>query len=123
MNSIDSLTHNAGPEVVLGILPFSHVQGIIATLTHIYLCDQLIVHPTFDMKAALMSIQTHRINRLYVVPAILAALVGNPFLFKAFDLSSVDKVYVGAGSLGHDLYNKVKVAQPTWKITIGYGIS
>ncbi|KAL4912840.1 hypothetical protein BDW62DRAFT_215999 [Aspergillus aurantiobrunneus] len=115
--------HNARPEVVLDILPFSHVQGIISALTHIYLRDQLIVHPTFDMKAALMSIQTHRINRLYVVPSVLAALVGNPFLFKAFDLSSVDKVYVGAGILGHDLYSKVKAAQPAWKITIGYGLT
>lgn len=123
MDSIDSLTHNACPEVVLGILPFSHVQGIISALTHIYLRDQLIVHPTFDMKAALLSIQTHHINRLYVVPSILAALIGNPFLFKAFDLSSVDKVFVGAGILGHELYNKVKAAQPAWTITIGYGIS
>jgi acyl-CoA synthetase (AMP-forming)/AMP-acid ligase II len=52
---------------------------------------------------------------------VLAALIGNPFLFKVFDLSSVDKIYVGAGILSNDLYAKVKEAQPSWNITIGYG--
>ncbi|KAL4906202.1 hypothetical protein BDW74DRAFT_167361 [Aspergillus multicolor] len=123
MNAVASLSHNPAGEVALGCLPFSHVQGLVAALSHIYLRDQLIVHPTFDMKAVLMSIQVHRINRLYVVPAILAALVVNPFLFKAFDLSSVDKVLVGAGALTHDLYSRVKTAQPGWAITVGYGLT
>ena len=52
---------------------------------------------------------------------MLAALIGNPFLFKVFDLSSVDKIYVGAGILSTDLYAKVKEAQPSWNIIIGYG--
>lgn len=52
---------------------------------------------------------------------MLAALIGNPFLFKVFDLSSVDKIYVGAGILSSDLYTKVKAAQPGWNIVIGYG--
>ncbi|RDW86487.1 uncharacterized protein DSM5745_03129 [Aspergillus mulundensis] len=123
MNAVASLSHNPAGEVALGCLPFSHVQGLVAALSHIYLRDELIVHPTFDMKAVLMSIQVHRINRLYVVPAILAALVANPFLFKAFDLSSVDKVLVGAGALAHGLYTRVKAAQPGWAITVGYGLT
>jgi len=52
---------------------------------------------------------------------VLAALIGNPFLFKVFDLSSVDKIYVGAGILSNDLYAKVKEVQPSWNIIIGYG--
>lgn len=55
------------------------------------------------------------------MPAILAALVSNPFLFKLFDLSSVDKVYVGSSILSADLYAKVKAAQPKWNIIVGYG--
>ncbi|KAL4874713.1 hypothetical protein BJY04DRAFT_203322 [Aspergillus karnatakaensis] len=123
MNAVDLLTHNKGPEVALGVLPFSHVQGLVAALCHIYLRDQLIVHPTFDMKAVLLSVQIHKINRLYAVPPILAALVANPFLFKAFDLSSVDKVYVGGGALTEFLYNKIKSVQPGWQITVGYGLT
>lgn len=52
---------------------------------------------------------------------MLAALVGNPFLFKVFDLSSVDSIYVGAGSVSADLYAKTKAAQPSWNLVTGYG--
>jgi len=51
----------------------------------------------------------------------LAALIANPFLFKAFDLSSIRSVYVGAGSVTPELRAKVKAAQPGWNIITGYG--
>ena len=108
-------------EIVLGVLPLSHALGLIVSHGTIYLRDRLILHTKFDMKAALMSIQMFRINRLYLVPPVLAALVGNPFLFKAFDLSSVDTVFVGAGILSVELHGKTKAVQPHWNLINGYG--
>jgi acyl-CoA synthetase (AMP-forming)/AMP-acid ligase II len=52
---------------------------------------------------------------------VLAALIGNPFLFKVFDLSSVDSIYVGAGGVSADLHAKTKAVQPDWNIVTGYG--
>ncbi|KAK5657867.1 hypothetical protein OQA88_2415 [Cercophora sp. LCS_1] len=110
-------------EIVLGILPLSHVQGIVSSHTSVYLRDRIIMHTKFDMQAALGSVQTHRINRLYLVPSVLAALIGNPFLFKAFNLSSIKSVYVGAGNVTPELRAKVLAAQPGWNIVTGYGLT
>jgi acyl-CoA synthetase (AMP-forming)/AMP-acid ligase II len=52
---------------------------------------------------------------------VLAALIGNQFLFKVFDLSSVDSVYVGAGTVSGELHTKTKAAQPNWNLVTGYG--
>ncbi|KAK4185838.1 hypothetical protein QBC35DRAFT_502786 [Podospora australis] len=110
-------------EIVLGVLPLSHVQGIVASHCSVYLRDRIIVHSKFDMQAALASIQTFKINRLYLVPSVLAALMGNPFLFKAFNLSSIKSVYVGAGNVTPELRQKVKAAQAGWNIVTGYGLT
>jgi len=67
MMTLENMTRHRDFEVVLGITPLSHVQGIVSIHSSIYLRDRLILHPNFDMKAALTSIQTHRINRLYLV--------------------------------------------------------
>ncbi|KAF3015945.1 nrps [Neopestalotiopsis sp. 37M] len=112
-----------GVEVVLGVLPLSHVQGIVSSHSSIYVRDRFIVHTKFDMQAALASIQAHRITRLYLVPSVLAALVGNPFLFKAFDLSSIKNIYVGAGSVTSELHAKVKAVKRNWTLVSGYGLT
>ena len=67
--AIDAMTRKQDREIVLGITPLSHVQGVVAIHSSIYLRDQMILHSKFDMQAALMSIKTYRINRLYVVSA------------------------------------------------------
>jgi len=58
-------------EIVLGVLPLSHVQGVVASHSSVYLRDRIVMHTKFDMQAALGSIQTHKINRLYLVIALL----------------------------------------------------
>lgn len=54
---------------------------------------------------------------------MLAALIGNPFLFKLFDLSSVDTLYIGAGNVSPELHAKTKALQPGWNIVTGYGMT
>ena len=54
-------------EIVLGVLPLSHVQGVVASHSSVYLRDRIVMHTKFNMQAALGSIQTHKINRLYLV--------------------------------------------------------
>ncbi|KAK3936082.1 hypothetical protein QBC46DRAFT_420408, partial [Diplogelasinospora grovesii] len=121
--TLESLVRHRDVEVVLGVTPLSHVQGIGASHASIYMRGRFILHSKFDMKEAMASIQTHRINRLYLVPSVLAALIGNPFLFKVFDLSSVESVYVGAGTVSGELHAKTNAAQPNWNLVTGYGLT
>ncbi|KAM0343555.1 hypothetical protein ACHAPU_008450 [Fusarium lateritium] len=121
--TVESMSRHQDRLVTLGILPFSHVQGVVSSHTSVYARDRLVLHAKFDMQAALTSVQTHRINRLYLIPSVLAALISNPFLFKVFDLSSVTEIYVGASMLSADLHARVKTAQPSWNIIIGYGLT
>ncbi|KAI1333957.1 putative amp dependent CoA ligase [Xylariaceae sp. FL0016] len=120
---LERISRHRDVDVVLGVGPFSHVQGMIASHTSIYMRDRFILHSKFDIMQVMGSIQTHRINRLYLVPSVLASLIANPFLFNAFDLSSVDTIYVGAGSLTPELHAKTKEEQPGWNIVTGYGLT
>ncbi|KAK6853651.1 AMP dependent ligase/synthetase [Apiospora arundinis] len=120
---LEQITRRRDAEVVLGVMPLSHVQGIVSSHTSVYMRDRFILHTKFDMTQAMSSIQAHRINRLYLVPSVLAALIGNAFLFKMFDLSSVDTLYVGAGNVSPELHAKTKAVQPSWNIVTGYGMT
>lgn len=65
--TLEDLSRKQDHLVTLGILPFSHVQGVVSSHTSVFLRDKLVVHSKFDMQAALASVQTHHINRLYLV--------------------------------------------------------
>jgi acyl-CoA synthetase (AMP-forming)/AMP-acid ligase II len=67
LGALENLVRRRDVDIVLGVTPLSHVQGIGASHASIYLRDRLILHSKFDMKEAMASIQTHRINRLYLV--------------------------------------------------------
>lgn len=63
-------------EVVLGLLPFSHIYGLIAVVhKSVYEGSKLVVLPKYEMKSYLQAIQDHRIEMLYIVgPCTLAEL-------------------------------------------------
>ena len=55
-------------EVVLGLLPFSHIYGLVAVLhKSVYEGSKLVVLPKFEMKSYLQAIQDNRIEMLYIV--------------------------------------------------------
>ena len=55
-------------EVVLGLLPFSHIYGLVVVVhSAIYEGCKIIVLPKFELKSYLQTIQDHRVERLYVV--------------------------------------------------------
>jgi hypothetical protein len=74
---------------VLGIMPLSHVQGIVASHGSIYIRDRFILHSKFDMKEAMASIQAHRVNRLYLVHDF------PPTLLTVIDLALTDSGLLG----------------------------
>ncbi|KAK4892104.1 hypothetical protein LTR49_028618 [Elasticomyces elasticus] len=110
-------------EVGLGILPLSHIYGIV--LSHL-MClrgDCMVLHASFDMQKMLKSISEHRIERLYLVPPIITAMANNPILLEMYDLSSVRSIVTGGGPLTRGLSERMYAVRPDWQILPGYGLT
>ncbi|KAL3430054.1 hypothetical protein BDV09DRAFT_189603 [Aspergillus tetrazonus] len=127
-NIIQATTFEAGPkkgrtEVALGFLPLSHSYGLILAHLTAWRGDTYILHARFDMQAALASIEKYRIERLYLVPPIISALVNNPFLLDLCDTSSVTSVVTGSGPFGPRLAEALSRVRPSWQVLPGYGLT
>ncbi|KAM3067693.1 hypothetical protein ACMFMG_011433 [Clarireedia jacksonii] len=110
-------------ETVLGILPLSHSYGLIIGHLIAWRGDCTVLHSRFDMQKMLASISTYKIERLYLVPTIIAALTNNSFLFDMYDVSSVKSVVTGSAAFGPRMAGAFKKVQPSWQILPGYGLT
>lgn len=108
---------------MLGLLPLSHAFALVVAYTMLYRGDTIVLLPKFDMQQMLKSVQVHRINRLYLVPPIVAALAKNPFLLKMFDLSTVGSVVLGAAPLEARVADQIRALCPHWALLQGYGVT
>jgi acyl-CoA synthetase (AMP-forming)/AMP-acid ligase II len=111
-------------EVALGLLPQSHIYGLIVICqVSVYRGDQVVVLPKFDIQQYLTSIARFRINILYIVPPIIIAMVKNQQLLSKFDLSSVRCIFTGAAPLGKETAEELAGQYPNWKVRQGYGLT
>ncbi|RMZ91015.1 hypothetical protein DV736_g1733, partial [Chaetothyriales sp. CBS 134916] len=111
-------------DVALGLLPQSHIYGLIV-ICHCstYRGDQVIILPKFDLQNYLSAIQKYKISSLFIVPPIIIAMVKNPELLAKFDLSSVSILFTGAAPLGQETAVNLSQQFPSWKIRQGYGLT
>ncbi|BCS23694.1 putative NRPS-like protein biosynthetic cluster [Aspergillus puulaauensis] len=121
--TFEALHKHGRTETALGFLPLSHSYGLILAHLTAWRGDTYILHARFDMQAALASIAKYKIERLYLVPPIISALVNNPFLFELYDLSSVKSVITGSGPFGPRLADALSKVRPTWQVLPGYGLT
>ncbi|KAL1959914.1 hypothetical protein VTO42DRAFT_582 [Malbranchea cinnamomea] len=110
-------------DVVLGLLPFSHIYGLSVFSAAIYRGDSLIVLPKFELNTLLAAIQRTRLNVLYLVPPIIVTMLKNEALMKQYDLSSVRQIITGAAPLGVETAEDLHRIQPTWSILQAYGLT
>ncbi|KAK8024107.1 4-coumarate- ligase [Apiospora rasikravindrae] len=111
-------------QVVLGVLPLSHIYGlIVVALSGIYRGDQIVIMPRFELKNLLECIQRFKINQLCLVPPIIIQLLKNQPLCRKYDLSSVRYVYTGAAPLGTETHEEVVKSFPGWEVGQGYGMT
>lgn len=55
-------------QAVLGLLPFSHIYGLVVMCySNAYRGDSIIVLPKFELESFLGAVQDHKIQQLYVV--------------------------------------------------------
>ncbi|KAG7108031.1 Acyl-CoA ligase easD like protein [Verticillium longisporum] len=108
---------NIETQVDLGLLPFSHIYGlIIITHSNSYRGDEVIVLPKFDIKTFLSAVQQYKIAQLYVVPPIVIQIIRNQQLCSQYDLSSVRYLYAGAAPLGSETIDEVTKQYPAWHV-------
>ncbi|KFA69821.1 hypothetical protein S40285_02448 [Stachybotrys chlorohalonatus IBT 40285] len=111
-------------QVVLGILPFSHIYGLtLLALAAPYRGDGLVVLPRFELASYLDAVQRFRIEQLSVVPPILIQMMGNQDVCRKYDLSSVRLVYSGAAPLGSEVMDDLQRVYPEWHLSQGYGMT
>ncbi|KAL5343854.1 hypothetical protein BJX70DRAFT_351911 [Aspergillus crustosus] len=121
--TFEALSKKGRTETALGFLPLSHSYGLILAHLTAWRGDSYILHARFDMQAALASIAKYKIERLYLVPPIISALVNNPFLLELYDLSSVRSIITGSGPFGPRLAEALSKVCPTWQVLPGYGLT
>ncbi|BGP38030.1 hypothetical protein JCM10449v2_001957 [Rhodotorula kratochvilovae] len=101
-----------------------HIYGLVVILHQsVYQNTPIVIHPRFDQRAFLQSIQDHRITSLYLVPPQVIFMVKQDALVKQFDLSSVRMVMAGAAPLTNDTVSAFRRLFPHISIGQGYGMT
>ncbi|KAL2062104.1 hypothetical protein VTL71DRAFT_6370 [Oculimacula yallundae] len=120
----DARPENERTEVGLGLLPLSHIYGLVVIAqASTYRGDGVIILPKFELQSFLNAIQTQKIQTLYLVPPIIIQLAKNQQACSKFDLGSVKGIFTGAAPLGAETAEELQKIYPSWKIRQGYGLT
>lgn len=111
-------------DIGLGLLPQSHIYSLIV-ICHVstYRGDSVIVLPKFELEAYFKAIAKYKISTLYVVPPIAISMIKNLQTMRRYDLTAVRRVWVGAAPLAPEIATALLSHYPTWKVTLGYGMT
>ncbi|WEW56234.1 hypothetical protein PRK78_001673 [Emydomyces testavorans] len=110
-------------DIVLGLLPYSHIFGLSVFSSAIYRGDSVVVLSKFELDTLLGAIERCKIDVLYVVPPVIVTMVKNADLMKKYDLSSVRHIITGAAPLRNETVEDLHCFQPTWSILQAYGLT
>lgn len=115
------------PDVILGVLPQSHIYSIILT-THVpvFRGDTVVTMAKFELMSFIDAVKKYRMTLLYVVPPILIALIKQGALARdqtIFDLPSVKRMYCGAAPLTEELSSQIRKRYPGVLLGQGYGMT
>ncbi|GAB1311787.1 Phenylacetyl-CoA ligase [Madurella fahalii] len=111
-------------EVELGLLPFSHIYGLVVVAhSATWRGDEVIVLPRFELTEYLRAIERFKINHLLVVPPIIVRMLSSRDILKKYDLSSVRLVFTGAAPLGKETAEELLKLYPAWHLGQGYGMT
>jgi len=93
----------SGFDVTLGVLPFSHIYGLVMQfLQPITVGVPVVVLPRFQEIPVLEAIQKYKITHAFFVPPIFIILLNSNNVAK-YDLSSLATVFSGAAPIGGEV--------------------
>ncbi|KAJ4202395.1 hypothetical protein NW759_015381 [Fusarium solani] len=123
-NSVGRHASGVSTLVSLGLLPFSHIYGLVV-VAHcgLFSGDEVIVLPSFELQSFLSAIERFKIEVMSVVPPILIQLLNKLDDCAKYDLSSIRIVYTGAAPLASETAEDVLKAFPKWRICQAYGLT
>ncbi|KAF5621522.1 phenylacetyl ligase [Fusarium tjaetaba] len=123
-DSVSRKADGVDTQVMLGVLPFSHVFGLML-ITHLgtYRGDEIIVMPRFEFEPFLAAVSRFKIHQLPIVPPIVIQMLDRRELCSKYDLSSVRFVYTGAAPLGKETVDDLLSLYPMWRLGQGYGMT
>lgn len=123
-DSVSRKADGVDTQVMLGVLPFSHVFGLML-ITHLgtYRGDEIIVMPRFEFEPFLAAVSRFKIQQLPIVPPIVIQMLDRRELCGNYDLSSVRFVYTGAAPLGKETVDDLLSLYPKWRLGQGYGMT
>jgi long-subunit acyl-CoA synthetase (AMP-forming) len=111
-------------EMVLGLLPMSHIYGLVVIChASVFRGDGVVVLPKFDFTKTLQAIQDYEINTLFLVPPIIILMTKNKPILDKYNLGSVWSLFTGAAPLGQETAENLQKLYPSWKIRQGYGLT
>ncbi|KAH8647522.1 hypothetical protein BGZ61DRAFT_541031 [Ilyonectria robusta] len=122
--SSERLAQKPYMENVLGLLPLSHIYGLVM-IAHcsVWRGDGVVILPKFEFKECLQAIQDHAINTLFLVPPIVILMTKRQDLLRQYDLSSVHTIFTGAAPLGQETAEELWKVFPKWLIRQAYGLT
>ncbi|KAH7161166.1 hypothetical protein EDB81DRAFT_783977 [Dactylonectria macrodidyma] len=123
-DSVARKAQDVETQVMLGLLPFSHVFGLML-ITHLgaFRGDEIIVLPRYDFVSFLSAVSQFKIQQLSIVPPIVIHILERQDVCRKYDLSSVRFVYTGAAPLGRETVDDLLRIYPKWHLGQGYGMT
>ncbi|KAJ6437386.1 phenylacetyl- ligase protein [Purpureocillium lavendulum] len=114
-------------DIILGVLPQSHIYSIIMT-THlpVFRGDTVVTMAKFELINLVTAVNRFRMSLLYVVPPILIALTKQADLANNasfFDMPSVKRMFCGAAPLSEELTSQIRQRYPGVLLGQGYGMT
>ncbi|MEC1521156.1 AMP-binding protein [Neobacillus niacini] len=121
-NAQNSIKHNDLERgTTIGVLPLAHVYGLTISNICLSVGSSIVIFSTFDTREVLKAIDKYKVKTFSAVPAMIHALVSNPYADQ-FNTSSLESVSSGSAPLPVALLHAFEKKFGA-KVYEGYGLS
>ena len=110
-------------EAALVCVPPYHIAGIAALLSSIYALRRIAMLPAFDPDDWLALASSERVTNAFVVPTMLARIIGRIDEGVQVDLSSLRAIAYGGGRMPLELVERALDLFPETNFTNAYGLT
>jgi acyl-CoA synthetase (AMP-forming)/AMP-acid ligase II len=100
------MPHRPAPgQADLVCAPFFHIGGAGSALIALYAGLEIILHKAFDPAAVVGAIERHPINSVFMVPAMIMAVLGLPDIERR-DFSNLKSIFYGASPISESVLRR-----------------